>query len=115
MIHMNKAIFQNRFIGEYQFTIILAVTIILISCPAFSQDDNIPDFTLPDWIEEIGAKMEPFPEKTFHVAHFGAVNDGATSSTRAIQAAIDACYMAGGGKVVFDKGQVVYGCTGMQP
>jgi hypothetical protein len=82
---MNKTIFQNRFFGEYQLTIILAVTIFLISCPTHSQDGSIPDFTMPDWIEEIGAKMEPFPEKTFHVADFGAVNDGETSSTKAIQ------------------------------
>ena len=41
---------------------------------------------------------------SFHVRAFGAVGNGTVKDTTAIQAAIDACHAAGGGRVVFEKG-----------
>lgn len=41
---------------------------------------------------------------TFNVRDFGAVGDGATDDTEAIQAAIDAAEAAGGGTVYFPAG-----------
>lgn len=45
--------------------------------------------------------------KRYDVAEFGAVPDGKTLNTKAVQAAIDACAGNGGGKVVFSKGDYV--------
>jgi len=48
---------------------------------------------------------EPTPNYVFNVLDFGAVGDGKAPATRAIQAAIDACGKAGGGKVVVPPGK----------
>ena len=43
----------------------------------------------------------------FDVRDYGAVADGVTLNTKAVQAAIDACAEAGGGTVTFPKGEYV--------
>jgi hypothetical protein len=45
----------------------------------------------------------------FNVLDFGAAADGKTLSTKALQAAIDACHAAGGGRVVVPAGVFVTG------
>lgn len=45
----------------------------------------------------------------WNISEFGAVADGETVNTEAIQKAIDACSEAGGGKVIIDKGIYVSG------
>ena len=42
----------------------------------------------------------------YSIVQFGAVGDGETANTKAIQAAIDACHQAGGGSVVVPAGGV---------
>lgn len=49
------------------------------------------------------------PDKTFMVDDFGAIADGQTLNTIAIQKAIDACSSSGGGTVLFSKGNYVTG------
>ncbi len=49
------------------------------------------------------------PDKVFNVADFGAVADGKTLATQAIQKTIDEASKAGGGKVVFEKGTYLSG------
>ena len=49
------------------------------------------------------------PDKVFNVVDFGAVADGKTLTTQAIQRAIDEASNAGGGKVVFEKGTYLSG------
>ena len=49
------------------------------------------------------------PESIFNVADFGAVGDGTTISTEAIQKTIDAAAKAGGGKVIFPAGTYLSG------
>ncbi len=51
----------------------------------------------------------PVPDRTCDVDAFGAVNDGRTLSTVAVQRAIDACAAAGGGVVLFSRGDYVIG------
>ena len=50
----------------------------------------------------------------FPVADYGAVGDGITLNTRFIQAAIDACAEAGGGRVVMGKGVFLSGTLVMR-
>ncbi len=49
------------------------------------------------------------PDKTFNVADYGAVADGKTLATEAIQKTIDAAAEAGGGKVIFPAGTYLSG------
>jgi polygalacturonase len=63
-----------------------------------------PDTALPSWVDDVGAKSHPSGAKVFPVSDFGAVGDGKTPSTAAIQSAIDACSKAGGGTVTFTPG-----------
>lgn len=48
-------------------------------------------------------------EGVFEITKYGAVGDGKTVNTQAIQKAIDACAAAGGGKVVVPAGRFVTG------
>lgn len=45
----------------------------------------------------------------FNIKDYGAINDGKTLNTKAIQSAIDACYKAGGGKVIIPNGTFLSG------
>ena len=49
------------------------------------------------------------PDKSFNVADFGAIADGKTLTTEAIQNTIDAAADAGGGKVIFPAGTYLSG------
>ena len=54
-------------------------------------------------------KPWPVPNRTFRVEDYGAIGDDLTLNTLAIQRAIDACSAAGGGVVLFDRGDFVTG------
>jgi polygalacturonase len=77
--------------------------------PGFSAD------ALRASLEKMAAKLTtrlepwPVPERVFRVADFGAVGDGKTVNSAAIQKAIDACSAAGGGVVLVEKGDYVTG------
>jgi polygalacturonase len=64
---------------------------------------------LPAWVKQAGARRAPKSRRVFSANAYGAVGDGATNSTRAIQRAIDACSKAGGGVVDFRAGRYVAG------
>jgi len=61
------------------------------------------------WVNKVGARKQPQHTKVFNVNAFGAVNDGKTINSKAIQRAIDACAEAGGGRVTFNTGTYLTG------
>ena len=63
----------------------------------------------PEWLAHVGVRKLDIPDRTFRVNAYGAVGDGRTLDTEAIQRAIDACAEQGGGRVVFDKGTYLTG------
>jgi polygalacturonase len=69
------------------------------------------DIVFPElkWVNEVGAKNTPDGKSIFNVNKYGAKNDGKTLNTKAIQAAIDACWKNGGGVVAFDTGAYLTG------
>jgi len=92
---------------------LLSLTI-LLSCLATSvvvcqKKAQSTDKTLPAWTKAVGARSGPKLKKVFSANSFGAKPDGVTNSTKAIQAAIDACSKSGGGTVNLEKGEYVTG------
>jgi polygalacturonase len=61
------------------------------------------------WVAKVGARKISFKTAEFSVNTYGAVNDGNTLNTAAIQQAIDACAAKGGGVVTFKKGVYLTG------
>ncbi|HEY1212234.1 MAG TPA: glycosyl hydrolase family 28-related protein, partial [Bryobacteraceae bacterium] len=54
-------------------------------------------------------KAPSFPSRDWDITKFGAMPDGKTKSTNAIQKAIDACSAGGGGRVLIPKGNFLTG------
>jgi polygalacturonase len=61
------------------------------------------------WTNDVGARRIPKKNKVYNVNDYGALSDGKTLNTIAIQAAIDACSKKGGGVVSFDTGSYLTG------
>lgn len=64
-----------------------------------------------DYVAEIekNIKAPQFPDKEFDIADYGAIGDGITLNTEAINRAISACNEAGGGKVIVPEGNFLTG------
>lgn len=63
----------------------------------------------PVWASKVGVRKLKIKKRVFKVQDYGAVSDGRTLNTIAIQKAIDACAKKGGGKVVFAPGKYLTG------
>ena len=59
-------------------------------------------------------KKEPNSQATFNITHYGAVGDGKTLNTEAIQKAMDECHAKGGGKVIIPAGRFLTGTIVMK-
>src|ERR1043165_4126394 len=59
------------------------------------------------WVSKTGARSFPSSVRTFYVNDYGAVANGKTVVSQAIQKAIDACAARGGGIVAFKPGTYV--------
>lgn len=64
---------------------------------------------LPDWVKQTGSRFAPAAGKVYKANTYGALSDGKTLATAAIQKAIDDCSRRGGGRVVFDPGTYLTG------
>ncbi|MEI6945784.1 glycosyl hydrolase family 28 protein [Paraflavisolibacter sp. H34] len=62
-----------------------------------------------DRLQPLAAALPPAKEKRYNIAERGAVGDGTTLNTKAIQAVIDECAQAGGGTLVVPKGVFLSG------
>lgn len=82
-----------------------------IFCYACTQSSSAPE--APGWekLPAILAQIEPpeFPDREFVITDFGAVGDGTTDCTDAFRQAIEACWRAGGGRVVVPAGTYLTG------
>ncbi|WP_266366989.1 glycoside hydrolase family 28 protein [Tellurirhabdus rosea] len=66
--------------------------------------------TAPEpWQQQVGARTQPKQKTVFLTTTYGAVGDGKTLNTAAIQKTIDACAAKGGGVVAFKPGQYLTG------
>lgn len=82
---------------------LIASFLLLAITPSFAQEPNL------DWTKKVGARKKPSSKKVYWVNNYGAVSDGKTVTTKAIQAAIDACARKGGGIVAFKPGEYLMG------
>ncbi|MGF7231511.1 glycoside hydrolase family 28 protein [Arachidicoccus sp.] len=92
------------------FTVVL-IFVSAFALPSNNFDNNLNNNTEPvlDWAKNVGAREMPKATREFSVNKYGAIGDGATKNTAAIQKAIDACAAAGGGIVTFNKGTYLTG------
>jgi len=82
---------------------------LLIFSSAVESEPAEEAIPMPQWTKQVGAKTIPDKTTVFKVNDYGAVNDGKTPTTKAIQAAIDACAADGGGIVAFEPGEYLSG------
>ncbi len=68
-----------------------------------------PSLDLPAWVGSVGAKSTPPAGPVLSANAFGAVADGTTLATAAIQRAIDTCALRGGGTVTLAPGRYLTG------
>lgn len=86
--------------------------IICLLCIVYLMIPSLGAFTPESdmsWTKKVGARQYPKGTKVFNVSDYGAIADGITLNTKAIQKAIDACALSGGGIVTFEKGKYLSG------
>ncbi|MCC9165802.1 glycoside hydrolase family 28 protein [Pontibacter harenae] len=91
------------------FAFLLVLCLLASACTAFKTNPANDDLPKLAWLKEVGAKKMPSRKKVYDATKYGAVNDGKTLNTKAIQAAIDACAAKGGGIITFEPGDYLSG------
>jgi len=79
------------------------------TCLAGKRESILKVYPSLTWIKEVGAKDFPKIKKEYSVAKYGAIGDGKTLNTKAIQSTIDFCATNGGGIVTFPAGEYLTG------
>ncbi|MFH6767894.1 glycoside hydrolase family 28 protein [Gaetbulibacter aquiaggeris] len=69
---------------------------------------TINNFSAADEIIK-SIQVPTFPDTNFNIMSFGAIADGETNNSEAIKKAIEACFNAGGGKVIIPSGTFLTG------
>jgi polygalacturonase len=80
---------------------------LFLSCSISGIESNTGWEQVPEILSRIVTPT--FPSQTFNITDYGAVGDGKTDCTSSITEAIEACYEAGGGRVVFPEGTFLTG------
>ncbi|MCW0484381.1 glycoside hydrolase family 28 protein [Gaoshiqia sediminis] len=91
-------------------TVKFALSLFLISCATLLVSAQQDTQKWEEIYQIIANMKEPsFKDKTYNIVDFGAVADGETLNTEAIQKAIDTCSKTGGGTVLVPKGTFLTG------
>jgi polygalacturonase len=98
---------QKHF-NVYSISILLLMGFFCLPVRAQNPPDSAEN-RLPAWTKKTGARGEPKKTQIFWTNSFGAIEDGKTISTKAIQNAIDECAKKGGGVVAFKPGNYLTG------
>ena len=88
------------------YSIRLFLLTICLCISSIGHASQKPDLT---WMKKVGAKSFQNHDKLYNVTDFGAVADGITLNTKAIQKTIDECSSSGGGIVTFSPGKYLTG------
>ncbi|WP_175632458.1 glycoside hydrolase family 28 protein [Pedobacter ghigonis] len=86
-----------------------SIPVIVFTALIFFTSSVFAQFKTPDWVSKAGARKFSFKQKNYLVNQYGALNDGKTLATKAIQQAIDDCAAKGGGTVSFQPGKYLTG------
>lgn len=91
--------------------LIIVIGLLFFSCKNLSPKKDKPSSKgfEPEWIDKVGSNKFKTHDTIFYVNDFGAINDGNTLNTKAIQKAIDVCAKHGGGTVTFNPGTYLTG------
>ena len=84
--------------------VLIGVLALLLAGTGVVSGQNERGYKFFEWEKNVGAHSIPNNETVYYVGDYGALGDGMTMNTEAIQKTIDACAAAGGGIVKFIPG-----------
>tara|TARA_R110002050_G_scaffold55296_1_gene124890 strand:+ start:24937 stop:26382 length:1446 start_codon:yes stop_codon:yes gene_type:complete len=89
--------------------LVLIIVMFCLCCKEKEPSKEIEANFKPEWVDKVGAKEFTSKKNIFFVNDYGAINDGETLNTLAIQRTIEACSNNGGGIVTFKPGTYLSG------
>ena len=106
---------RRDFLRQMGAGALLASPLSAVACAARARISSEPESGRDAWqrVPEILRRVVPptFPDRTFEIARFGAVEGGSDDCTAAIRRAIEECSAAGGGRVVIPAGRYLTGAV----